>query len=253
MAATLRNVDYPPDKLFLDFCVTDRLDKESAAYLIQVKDLFTVAKFPFKYRVSTTCLTYEEGYRWGPYYGVILNLHHSRLRFLDSDFDYFWVLGGDNPPPRNCLKKLLALKTDVASAMINQRPYRGRNFGKGLEPEGPAFPYPMFWEYVWTTEDIEKRVDFEPALKEALRKMWIEFAFMLPVRGKWKKVYKNVNFGSGCCLSTREVMEWCGFYLGNGYHSEDIHFFQNVLAHGFETALDTTVTCGHLDPGGDVY
>jgi hypothetical protein len=75
--------------------------------------------------VSFTAPDKEEFAKWGTYALVIANLHELRLKFLDSDADYFWVLGGDNfPLDRHMLKKLLKMKADVASPIIAYRPSR---------------------------------------------------------------------------------------------------------------------------------
>ena len=248
MLASLRNIDYPPNKIKLVVAVTDRGDSESNRFTIEVINLMDNAMLDFSFEILKVKSSKEDMERWGQYYAVIMNLHRVRKIFLDApEFQYLWLLGGDNPPPRSALKRLLALKADVASGIINQRPNRDRFENKGGQV------YPVFWEYVWTMRDLEKRKDLEPQLKEELRRAWIQIAFMLLAKGKLKTVYRGVNFGSGCSLIKRKVLEYAGYYLGAGYHSEDIHFLQYVNAMGFKTALDTGIHIPHFDPNGDIY
>ena len=121
----------------------------------------------------------------------------------------------------------------------------------GFMPDGAV--YPVFWRYAFMPHDVDA-LDVEPEVKEALHQAWREVAFLELVKGTQDTVYHDdINFGSGCSLVRRRVLEWCGYYLGAGYHSEDLHFGQYATAYGFTKALDTAIHCPHFDPNGRIY
>ena len=254
MVAALKNLDYPADKLTVYIAVTHRGADYEDVYVRQVRRLVHYAHIPFPVHVVVVRPTEPEKLRWGQYYAVICNLHALRQRFLDGSWDYFWVLGGDNPPARHMLRGLLRIGQDVSSAIIMQRPNRGRELDpdEGMPPK--ADPYPMFWVYDWHVRDLERRRDLEPTLKEALLALWVNLPmFRLILTDKTFTVH-GASFGSGCSLLTRRVLEHCGYYLTEaGYASEDIMFLQHAHAYGFTTGIDLGLHCAHFDPNGAIY
>ena len=253
MLAAIQNIDYPKDKLSINFAVTHRNNQEDADFTKRLQQLIDNSQIPFQVNVNIVSPTQDEKERWGQYYAVICNLHELRKQFLDSDNEYFWVLGGDNPPPRQCLNCLLKVDTDVSSALILQRPNREREYDK---PDMPkiADPRPMFWMYHWMPSDIQKRKDFEPQLKETLRRAWINLPLLQLIVTEQKRIVYNTSFGSGCSLVKRELLEHVGYYLNeSAYCSEDLQFMQWTHALGYSTALNTGVHCGHFDPNGALY
>jgi len=253
MLASIQNIDYPKDKLTVNIAVTDRGIPEDLEFTKRLQTHIDNSTFRHKISVTVVKPSSEEKERWGQYYAVICNLHELRKQFLDGDAEYFWLLGGDNPPERHILKGLLKSSQDVTSALIMQRPERGRAFDKeGAPPR--VNPYPMFWTYEWHINEMYKRRDLEPTLKEELRKYWINLPlFYLLITDK-KFFAKRVSFGSGCSLVKREVMEHIGYYLSDGgYCSEDIAFMQWTHALGFTTGFDTRLHCKHFDPNGALY
>jgi len=243
MLAALKNLDYPMDKLSINFAVTDRGDRESYNYRQIVADLVDATRFECDKSVAFITPEPWEIQHWGPYFAIISNMHYLRLKFLESDYEYFWLLGGDNPPTRFLLINLLKHDGDVVSPHINQRPAR--------TPEQVAVP--VYWTYYWSMRDI---ADWDPRIKESLRKAWLDVAFLrFPNSRKEKrmKIHRRVAFGSGCSLIKQEVFEHAGYVLGAGYHSEDIHFTQFVNLLGFDTIVDSRLFCPHLDPEGLVY
>jgi len=253
MLAAISNIDYPKDKLIINIAVTNRGDPEDVQFFNRLEALVDNSKIPFKVNLNMTNPTSDEKERWGQYYAVVCNLHELRKQFLDSDADYFWVLGGDNPPPRHVLHGLLKMEADVNSAMILQRPLRAREYDK------PGMPYqvdpsPMFWMYLWTIDDLHKRRDLDPRLKEALRACWINLPLIHLFKTDKPMIAWNTSFGSGCSLVKREVMEHLGYYLNEScYCSEDLQFMQWVHVLGFKTAFNTGLHCGHFDPNGALY
>lgn len=253
MLASLRNIYYPPEKLEVHFGFTDRGDGKSGTSLQHLKGLISNAELPFSVTIHTTNPSKTDVERWGPYSAVILNCHKLRTVFLDGEADYWWILGGDNPPGSGTLRRLLDLNVDCAAALIHQRPNRGREFDVDGDKDGRIIK-PIFWDYVWRPEDVRNRKDLEPKLKHSLLRSWVEMPPMkLAAVQETREVIKGCNFGSGCELVKREVLESCGYYLGLGYHSEDIAFGQWVNYLGYSTALDPKIICAHFDPDGRLY
>jgi len=244
MLASLRNLDYPPDELKVTFAVTCIKGHDgSIAYRDKLKALVTSANMPYETNVIESWPTPEDFQRFSSYFGVICNLHELRLDFLkQTEYEYFWLLGGDNPPPRNTLRKLMRTKGDVVSAVIHQRPLKSDN-GKA---------YPVVWSRYWMVNDIPHNL--EPELREELRTAWREFAFLKNIQLPAKGVLHNVAFGSGCSLVSRQVLEYSGYVLGYGAtHSEDLHFCQNLALLGFDAKVNLGTVCMHFDSGGQVY
>jgi len=217
--------------------------------MMRAKTLINCANFPNDVIILKTELTSYDFNRWSQYMAVIKNLHEARKLFLDGDWQYFWLLGGDNPVPRHMLKKLLETDADVVSAIINQRPHRGF----GVFEDNPGAIYPVFWHQTLMPEEIRKRRDLDPRIRIAILQAWINLCYYDLVQAPSGKTYRKVAFGSGCSLIKRRVMEYCGYYLDGGYHSEDIAFSQYATFCGFDLALDTSLHCLHFDPNGLIY
>lgn len=248
MLAALRNVDYPRTRFSLTIAVTHLGNLDSEMFIQRVKKLVSAANMPYHVDIIITYPKLEDMERWGPYYAIIMNTHALRLKFLESKAKYFWLLGGDNPPPRDTLKKLLKMDVDVASAVINQRKAKVRMFN-----EDTTLTYPVYWEYIWKMEDLHK-LDLEPKLMDALRTAWTEFMFLDAPQNKQNGILHHAVFGSGCSLIKREVFEYIGYALGSGgTHSEDLHFCSLANLRGFDMAINLDVPCIHFDSDGKVY
>jgi len=245
MLATLQDIDYPPENLKLTFAVTMLKNHPKAlSYLNRLKTLLEAADLPYETNIITTTPTDQDYYRWGAYFGVICNLHALRVDFLKSDKEYFWLLGGDNTPFQDTLKKLLLLNVDVASGLIRQRPVKSEN---NLAPI-------VLWQNYWKMNDVPR--DYEPVLREELRKAWIDYGFLKYIGEEVleQKQLKDCLFGSGCSLIKRKVFKRVGYALGyGGIHSEDLHFSLLSQINGFSTAMDLTAKCGHYDSDKQIY
>jgi hypothetical protein len=123
--AMLRNLDYPMDRLSINFGVTTFDNAECQQFRQRIEQLVQASNFKCETSISITCPNDEELLRWGTYALVVVNLHALRLKFLQGDYDYFWVLGGDNIPERGLLKNLLKMDVDVASPLMAYRPIFG--------------------------------------------------------------------------------------------------------------------------------
>ena len=247
--AALKNLDYPMDRLSISYGVTDFPDlKDCSDFTTYLRTLLPAAKLGCASSLSFTAPDKEEFAKWGTYALVIANLHELRLKFLDSDADYFWVLGGDNfPLDRHMLKKLLKMKADVASPIIAYRPSRvpkERRSKTKLEP--------IAWTYEFWPKDIDRQ-DISPAIREALHKAWLNIPMTRFIRAK-EKVVHGAMFGSGCSLSTRRAQLYCGYWLPQaGYMSEDLSYCQYLVRYGFDVAVDTRLRCGHFETDGHIY
>lgn len=247
--ASIRNLDYPSDKLDLCFCITDRETRATLGAVQRMKTVIQNAGFPNNLTIFTTQIEKGEFPRWSQYSAIIKNLHVARKYFLDGDWPYFWLIGGDNPVQRDTLKRLLETDADVVSAIINQRPNRGL----GVFEDNPKSVYPVFWHQTIMPRDIRKRQDLDPRVRNMLIHAWTNLCYYDLVQAPVGKTYRRVAFGSGCSLIKRNVLEYGGYYLDGGYHSEDIAFAQWSTRCGFDLALDTTVHCLHFDPNGLIY
>jgi hypothetical protein len=236
--------------LDLCFCITNRETRATIGAVQRMKNVIANANFPNNITILTTTIDQEDFNRWSQYSAVVKNIHEARKLFLDGDWEYFWLVGGDNPMPPYTLKRLLDVDADVASAIINQRPNRGL----GVFEDHPGSVYPVFWHQSFTAEDVRKRLDLDPRVRNAIIAAWTNLTYYDLVQAPVGKTYRNVAFGSGCSLSRRKVLEYAGYYLDSaGYHSEDIAFAQYTTRCGFDLALDTTVHCLHFDPNGAIY
>jgi hypothetical protein len=254
MLASLRNIYYPKDKLEINIGITDFNDSQSHQYRARFTALLENALMPFPTNIHMTTSTLQEQERWGPYHAVIKNLHELRKDFLDkNEFEYFWLLGGDNPPSSGILRRLLALNVDYAGALISQRPTRGRKFDPDGDKDARSF-LPIFWQYLLTPKEIRKRTDLEPKLRQSFLRAFTEMPYMALMQiDRSKGAIHCCNFGSGCVLIKRRLFEHIGYVLGKGYHSEDLHFGQWANLLEFETALDPNIRCAHFDPDGRLY
>ena len=258
MLAALGDVDYPPEKFTAAFGVSDRGDDESKDFIQRLRNLLDNCNFPFKTRVIVTTPTDEDEQRWHQFKWVIRNLAELRNHVLKSGLDYMWILGGDNPPLRTALKRLLALNTDIASALLYQRPHKNwKSYGA----------FPLVYRHHWTLRDLNKphlhngggKPTFLNAeQKRLLAKAWLQLGFLKPVslEKKWRnyKVCHNVVFGDGCCLIKRKVLEAINYGMLKAlYQSYDIQYMQQALALGFKTAVNMTLRCPHITYEGEAY
>ena len=247
--AALKNLDYPKECLSVNFGVTHYEDnKDCVAFSRYLRELLPSVKMKCSMNIYYTSPDEDEFEHWGTYALVISNLHRLRMAFLDSDFEYFWVLGGDNIPlDRRMLKKLLELEADYSSPLIAYRPSRvpkAKRSKTKLEP--------IAWTYEWWPRDVE-REDIPPAIREVLRRAWMNIPMTRYIRTK-ETVVHGAMFGSGCGLSTRRAQSYVGYWLPpSGYMSEDLSYCQHLVGYGFDVVLDTRLRCGHFETDGHVY
>lgn len=181
-----------------------------------------------------------------PWRAILTNLQLLRGLFLDGDCEYFLLLGGDNPPPRETIKRLMNLDVDVACGLLYQR-HGGGAIGQ---------PVPMVYYPSWMLRELPK--DLPLPIYEEFEKTWIQNMFYIPIYcdPNWKRKKKLTEFvgGSGCTLIRRKVLENVGFNLPNRfYHSEDIHFFAKCMYYDYSICCDLKFHVPHLHEDGSAW
>jgi hypothetical protein len=141
------------------------------------------------------------------------NLELARKLVLSEPYDYLFNVESDVVPPRNCLLELLKMNTDVAFALVPDRPCK---IGKD------DFVACMGWNNNPRARDaIDKLETFE-------------------ITG---------NTGTGCFLMSRSVLEKVAFPLKSGIDfvwSDDLH------KKGIKMLCNPNVICGHVDSNGKI-
>lgn len=250
MIAALANLDY--DNFEVHWGVTGGYDQpEYHEYRDRLTKLVTAVKW--KPTVTSTihyvALTPEE--RAKPYGPILQNKAVLRDKFLDSDAEYFLLLGGDNPPPRRAIKTLMQINADVAMGVCYQRP----------EQDPICGVYPLVWYYLWLPSDFERleRQGVHSLNLEELRLAWLHCPLLMNIAHNphWKKskVLWNITGGDGCALIKRRVLETIDWSVEpeRSYHSEDIHFMTLALWYGYSTACATDLHISHMSEDGGMY
>jgi hypothetical protein len=209
-----------------------------------------------------TAVAWREGVSWHIHYKrltkkqlathyqpVLQNKTLLRDLFLDGDCEYFLLLGGDNPPPRNAIKRLLRTKADVAMGVCYQRP--------GVDKKSGV--YPLVWRYLWLPWELDQLENIDPVNLEEMRLAWLQAPNIINISfdPNWKKKKNQwvVTGGDGCALIRRNVLEmidW-GITPEIAYHSEDIHFMTLALWHRFTTCVATDLHVAHMHVDGVTY
>jgi len=248
MLGALRNVKYNPHRFKVVFAVTDMGEAQDKTFIENLKGLLKHADFLFETEVVSTTPSQQDAECWGAFAAVIINIQMLQNKFLSEPHDYFWLLGGDNPPPPHALNRLLKLDTDIAAALVYQRPMKDF-YGRGA--------YPLVYRHVWHLKHLEGN-GLNPEQQRLLTLAWVNLGFMRLVAYEkhWRrhKVLRDVAFGDGCCLFKREVFEKLK-YKGapDGYQSNDIQFQQEAMAEGFHTAVDMKLHCAHFCVDGKAF
>jgi len=247
MIAALANLDY--NNYEIHWAVTGGFDDSTFhEFRDRLSRLMQAVKWKEDVSWTVHYVPLPKEMRFKNFEPVLRNKSILRDTFLDSDCDYFLLLGGDNPPPRTAIKKLLKVKADVAIAVCYQRP--GVDNVDGV--------YPLVWRYMWLPNELDKLKNLDPANREQMRMAWLHCPNILSVSfdagWKRKKILWGICGGDGCALIRRPVLEmidW-GVTPDQAYHSEDVHFMSTAIWYGFSTACLTTLHCPHLSPNGEV-
>lgn len=243
MFAALQNLNYPNKEIHFAITRYKGGYKDEAGFSERMRKLIEAIPLGCDVHIHNCYLPESEMVPYGP---ILRNLRLLRGEFLDGGCDYFLLLGGDNPPPREAINHLMKLDADVACGLLYQRPHRGI-FGTA---------YPLLYEYSWTLDELPK--DLPQHLRDEFAKAFKASMFYLPIylNPEWSKlgVIDRFTSGSGCTLIRRRVLEDVGFYLpSSGYHSEDVNFFANAHYLGYSTRCDLGFHVPHHDESGEAY
>jgi hypothetical protein len=245
MFASLQNLDWY--NLEIHFAITNHKYKDNTEFNTAIQKFVDATPMKADVHLHYTYLTKEEGTM--PFGPVTKNLALLRALFLDGDCPYFLLLGGDNPPARNTIKRLMKLNADVATATLYQR--NGRS--GATSPAG----FPMMWQTPWTMKDLEK-FDLHPEILDEFKITFEESGFLIPMLAdknwKRKKTMRDTVGGSGTMLAKRRVLEHVGYHLPrSGYHSEDVNFFVQAILHNYKVVADLRFHAPHMGPDGRFY
>ncbi len=246
MVAALAGLDY--ENYEVHWAVTGGYDNSMFhEFRERLTKLMEAVKWPSQVTWHIHYVPLSKEMRFKQYEPILRNKTVLRDAFLDSTCDYFLLLGGDNPPPRRAISRLMKVKADVSMAVCYQRP--GVDAISGV--------YPLVWRYMWLPNELD-HMNIEPANREELRMAWLHCPTIMNVGfdPKWnqKKVLWTVCGGDGCALIKREVLEmidW-GVTPDQAYHSEDVHFMTLAVWYGFSTACLTDLHCPHMGENGEV-
>ena len=249
MVAALQNLKW--DNAEIHWAVSHGGDDDGDKYIDKLAAVMQAVRWECPWQIHRCNLTKEEFAI--PYRAIIKNRRLLRADFLDGDCDYFFFVGGDNPPWRKAIKRLMKWDADVAFGVSYQRPKRDR--------WNPDAVYPMVWTYAWWMDELPK--DIPPDLYDVFWMAFLNVTLYLPlyVLPNWrrKKRLWRVSGGDGNCLIRREVLEHVGWSLPgilgatHGYHSEDLHFFNKANLLGYSTVCDLKYHVCHLDANGKMY
>lgn len=253
MMAALRNLNY--DNYEIHWAITDFGDYKSSRYIEHLKQLSGTVQWKGTVVFHTTLYdtskppvcTREVNGEVASYDLVIKNLRLLRGAFLDSDCEYFLEVGGDNPPPRDTVNRLMKLDNDVAFGTCYQRPSR----------DGNGDVYPLVWSYTWQLKDLDKH-ELDPIVKQKLSLAFTNTPFVVPLyaRKNWRKMkyLSPYSGGTGMVLIKRHVLEHVGWRLPPSlYFSEDLYFCHQCNAHGYSTIGDLKFHVPHMDEDGLTY
>lgn len=244
MIAALANLNYP--NLEIHWAVTGALDDGRFG---DFRDRLTKLCEAVKWRegwsnhIHYVPLTKEQRIKsYGP---ILENKTVLRNAFLDSTAEYFLLLGGDNPPPRDAVLKLMAVDADVAMGTCYQRP--------GITDYGV---YPLVWRYMVSLKEIDA-LDVDEINKGQMRLNWLSSPCVVNVSYDpdftKQDVEWNVCGGDGCALIKRRVLEtidWGVTPPDNVACSEDMYFMTMALYFGYSTACLPKMHIAHMSEHG---
>jgi hypothetical protein len=150
------------------------------------------------------------------YDNILHNYRKMRRMMLAGDYQAVWCVESDILPPRDALRKLLAVDGDTVGglyALRNGKPHPANVFSLGAEP------------------GIDRWMD------------WDEIA------RRWGQVIETGGTCLGCVLIRREVLEQVDFRSAKPCAC-DTGLMQDLYRLGKRQMCDLSVVCGHKQPDG---
>jgi hypothetical protein len=244
MVAALANLDYP--NVELHWAVTGSIDDPAYNdFRERLTKLSSAVKWPEGWGISIHYVPLTKERRFTNYGPILENKTVLRNAFLDSDAEYFLLLGGDNPPPRHAIQALMTVDAGVSMGTCYQRP-EVTNMGS----------YPLVWRYSFLIKEIDA-AEVDPVNKDLMRISWLNSPSVINVcydpDFKNQDVVWNVCGGDGCALIKREVLEtidWGIMPPDSCSCSEDMHFMTQALYYGFTTACLPKLHIAHMAQSG---
>ena len=244
MLASLANLDYP--NVELHWAVTGALDDgRFSDFRDRLTKMCEAVKWPegWSNTIHYVPLTKEQRMRnYGP---ILENKTVLRNAFLDSDAEYFLLLGGDNPPPRDAVKALMMVDADVAMGTCYQRP-EATNLGV----------FPLVWRFMVKLEEIDA-LNVDSVNKEQMRMNWLTSPSVVNVSYDPDFTKHDVEWyvcgGDGCALIKRRVLEtidWGVTPPDSAACSEDMYFMTQALYYGYSTACLPKLHIAHMSESG---
>ena len=244
MIASLANLNYP--NLEIHWAVTGALDDPRFSdFRDRLTKLCEAVQWHegWSNHIHYVPLTKEQ--RMQSYGPILENKAVLRNAFLDSDAEYFLLLGGDNPPPRDAVSMLMSTGADVAMGTCYQRPGK-TDFGI----------YPLVWRYLVKLEEIDA-LDVDEVNKRQMRQNWLTSPCIVNVSYDpdfTKQVIEwYVCGGDGCALIKRKVLEtidWSVMPPDSVACSEDMYFMTQALFYGYTTCCLPKMHVAHMSESG---
>lgn len=151
------------------------------------------------------------------YNNILYNYRKMRRVLLAENYDAVWVIESDVLPPRDALRKLLAVEGDTAGGLYALR---------------HGMPVPNVF----------------PPGEDAGPNRWMTWE---AVGERWGQVIETAGTCLGCVVIWRRVLEDIDFRHAHAA-APDVGLMQDVRAAGWRQMGDLSVVCGHKRPDGMV-
>ena len=167
-------------------------------------------------------------------HGKIVACRNLLRKMAIEKYDYFLSLEQDVIPPKDIIKKLLAHKKQIISAVYNMRMDDGKD-------------YPLLWRF-FEGREAEEFIAKNPKTKSeiaAAMKKGLLCKRYEPGELPKNKLVKIAACGLGAVLIHNSVLKKVVFNA-NQVAYDDMFFSQEAIRSGFEIFADTGVVCRHF-------
>lgn len=164
-----------------------------------------------------------------PYQNHLHQYLRGREIFLSGGYDAILIVESDIVPPRDALKKLAALRVDMA-------------YGVYVFRQKQCNTVNVFERYPDNSGQRARNTGESLSCKPWL--LW---------RAIRERTWPCSGGGFGCLLIRRRVLQQISFHLEKGGGYCDTPFTDEAYAAGFTMMADMSVLCDHIDKDGTVY